>query len=170
MLVTRESRQKAFLAIEFAGKRLAEALKVAADEENIKTLEELFQKRIALLEKAYLLSEGDEEVRGELIKQVLLGEKFLEESKDSAETEGEKRKIQDLMEKRASWLKNLEAGLGEDAEGLLDAEKMRVFESTMAADVKGEFFENQDWAERLQRIIFGVKTKILSPYPAPKRK
>lgn len=169
-LTTRESREKAMLAVRFAGKRLAELVKFASDEENMEMLEKSFQRRVELLRTAYELSSAeDEEVRGEIIKQLLLGDRFLEDRKNSAEKEETKEEIQMLMEKRTQWLADLEAGLGEDAEGILDANKMRVFESTMAAGVKGEFMEKLDWQEKLQRIIFGVKTKILSPYPAPKR-
>lgn len=169
MLATRESRERAMLAIRFAGKRLAEAIKYASKEENLKSMEELFQKRIKLLKMAYQLSGEDKEVRRELLKQVLLGDKFLKESKESAPTEERRKDIQALIEKRTQWLGDLESSLGDPETGVLSTEKMRVFESTMAAGVKGEFIENLNWQERIERLIFGVKMKILSPYPVPER-
>ena len=168
-LTTQKSRQKALLALKFAGKRLAEVVKFSSNEENIAMLERAFERRVKLLRTAYELSSAeDEKVRGEIIKQLLLGERFLEDKEQEADSEEKKKEIQKLMEKRTQWLADLEAGLGEEAEGILDANKMRVFESTMAAGVKGDFIENLNWQERLQRIIFGVRNRILSPYTAPK--
>jgi len=133
-------------------------------------LEKTIERRVKLLKTAYQLSSTeDKEVQGEIIKQLILGEKFLENKKEKAENEEEKNEIQNLIEQRTQWLADLEAGLGEDAEGILDADKMRVFESTMAAGVKGDFIENVNWRDKIQRLLFGVKTKIMSPYPAPQR-
>jgi hypothetical protein len=170
LLATRESRQKALLALKFAGKRLSEVVKFASDEENVAMLERAFERRVRLLKTAYELSSAeDKKVRGEIIKQLLLGERFLEDKEQNARSEEKKKEIQKLMKKRTQWLAGLEAGLGEETEGILDANKLRVFESTMAAGVKGDFIENINWQERVERLLFGVKKKILSPYPAPRR-
>ncbi len=163
------SREKALLALQFAGKRLGEAVQLATRKENVEKIEKLYQERAQFLEESYKHGASDPEVRRKLLQQLVLGEDVLENSKEKYSSPQALEKLRGLSEQQKSWTQSLEHGLSAEAEGFFDVEKIADLESSFSAEVLGEQDSVESFFSRAAKFLFGTKSNIVSPFQTPKR-
>ncbi|MEA2020595.1 MAG: DUF5667 domain-containing protein [Patescibacteria group bacterium] len=163
------SREKALLAIQFAGKRLGEAIQVATRRENVERIEKIYQERAKLLEESYKHAGDDPEVRKELLQQLVLGENVLESSKENYSSPQALEKLQDLSKRQRNWVQSLEYGLSAESEGFFDLEKIATLESSLSAEVLGQQDLEESFIFRVVKFLFGTRNKLVSPLQTPKR-
>ena len=159
----RVPKDKALLVLDYARKRLSEAVKLYLEDADSAVIERLFEERAGLLEKAYQLAGNDAEVRQKIGEQLELGRDFLEslvqgggveQASPSAQT-GVSR-AENLLEWEEAWFTKL------DLEGSPSAESSPaavIVSRTGPPNRPGVF-------RRVFNFVFGLRP-VLSPLPEP---
>ena len=158
----RVPRDKALLILDYARKRLSEAVKLYLEEADFSVIERLFKERANLLENAYQLAGGDAEVAQKIGEQLELGRTFLEslvQRSDSEEASPSAQMSISRAENLLEWQKNWAVKF-ETATPSAESSPAAVMVSRTGPPNAPGFFR------RVFNFIFGTRV-VLSPLAIP---